>query len=185
MKDLKEFNISFIGLKEGNHQFEFKIEKEFFDFFDFDEFYNSNIVVQLEFLKKATMFELNFKCSGSVEVTCDMSNEMFQQPVQCEFELIVKFGQEFNNEDENLLTIPYSMNTINIAQYIYESIVLGVPIRKIHPNIADGTLKSEVLDKLKEFELTNESKEISEEVDPRWNKLKEILIEKNTSNGTS
>ena len=36
MKDLKNFDISFIGLKDGNHIFEYKIEKEFFDFFNYD-----------------------------------------------------------------------------------------------------------------------------------------------------
>ena len=32
MKDLKEFDISFMGLKDGMHQFEYKIEKKFFTF---------------------------------------------------------------------------------------------------------------------------------------------------------
>ena len=47
MKDLKEFDISFIGLKEGIHQFDYKIEKEFFYFFNYEEFYNSNVNVNL------------------------------------------------------------------------------------------------------------------------------------------
>ena len=55
MKDLKEFDISFIGLKEGIHQFDYKIEKEFFDFFNYEEFYNSNVHVSLSFLKKLLM----------------------------------------------------------------------------------------------------------------------------------
>ena len=38
MKHLKEFNIQFVGLKEGKHDFEFIIKKAFFDFFEYDEF---------------------------------------------------------------------------------------------------------------------------------------------------
>ena len=34
MKDLKQFNIPFVGLSEGNHDFTFKIENEFFEFFN-------------------------------------------------------------------------------------------------------------------------------------------------------
>ncbi len=52
MKDLKDFDISFTGLKDGNHQFEYKIEKPFFDFFDYDEFYNSNVNVSFVIFKE-------------------------------------------------------------------------------------------------------------------------------------
>ncbi|MFK5958338.1 MAG: DUF177 domain-containing protein [Lutibacter sp.] len=186
MKDLKEFDISFIGLKDGNHQFEYIIEKKFFDFFNYDEFYNSNIKVVLSFLKNATMLELNFAYSGWVEVTCDVTNELFQQPVETSFNLIVKFGDEYNDENEELLIIPYRDYKFNVAQYIYETIVLAIPLKRVHPGVNDGTLHSEVLEKLKELQIKDQKEEEQKkEIDPRWNKLKNILIDKNTSNGTS
>jgi uncharacterized metal-binding protein YceD (DUF177 family) len=186
MKDLKEFDISFIGLKEGNHRFEYVIKKEFFDFFNYDEFYNSNIEVVVDFFKKTTMFELNFHFKGWVNVTCDLTNEFFNQPIDSNMNLIVKFGDEFNNENEEILIIPYADYKFNIAQYIYESIVLAVPIKKIHPGVKDGTLKSEVLEKLKELEVKEKDiEQNNQEIDPRWNKLRNILIDKNTNNGAS
>jgi uncharacterized metal-binding protein YceD (DUF177 family) len=190
MKDLKEFDISFIGLKEGVHQFEYVIEKEFFDFFKYEDFYNSNVQVALSFLKKATMFELEFEFSGWVELACDVTNELFHQPIKTSIELIVKFGDEYNDENEELLIIPHTEFKINVAQFIYEAIVLAVPLKRIHPGVADGTLKSEILEKLKEFELKEQeeptpNQNVNNNIDPRWNKLKDILIEKNKSNGTS
>lgn len=191
MKDLKNFDISFIGLKDGVHQFDYNISKEFFDFFNYEEFYNSNVNVSLSFLKKPTLFELNFEFSGSLEVACDITNELFQQPIATNIFLIVKFGDEFNNENDELLIIPHSDYKLNIAQYIYEAIVLEVPIKRVHPGVEDGTLKSEILDKLNEFKIKDLNKEEnhlevdSNNIDPRWNKLKSILIEKNKSNGTS
>ncbi len=191
MKDLKNFDISFIGLKDGVHQFDYNISKEFFDFFNYEEFYNSNVNVSLSFLKKPTLFELNFEFSGSLEVACDITNELYQQPIETNIFLIVKFGDEFNNENDELLIIPHSDYKINIAQYIYEAIVLAVPIKRVHPGVEDGTLKSEILDKLNEFKIKDLNKEEnhlevdSNNIDPRWNKLKSILIEKNKSNGTS
>jgi uncharacterized metal-binding protein YceD (DUF177 family) len=63
---------------------------------------------------------------------------------------------------------------------------LALPLKRIHPGVNDGTLESDVLDKLKELEIkTEEVEEPEKEIDPRWNKLKNILIDKNTSNGTS
>jgi uncharacterized metal-binding protein YceD (DUF177 family) len=181
MKDLKDFDISFIGLKEGLHHFEYKIEKAFFDFFKYEEFYNSSVQVAVSFLKKATMFELSFDCKGWVEVDCDVTGEQFQQPIEANIDLIVKFGNEYNNENEELLIIPHSEYKINIAQYIYEAIVLNVPIKRIHPGVADGTLHSEVLEKLKEFEnkiVEDHEEDLEREIDPRWNKLKEYTNSK-------
>jgi len=181
MKNLKEFDISFIGLKEGLHQFDYNIKKEFFDFFNYNELNDSNVQVSLAFLKKATLFELTFSFSGWVEIACDLTNELYHQPIRTSSNLIVNFGDEFNNENEELLIIPYSEFKLNIAQHIYETIVLTIPLKRIHPGIADGTLKSDILDKLKDLE----PKEIKEQtkkqdIDPRWNKLKDILIDKNT-----
>ncbi|PHS54014.1 MAG: hypothetical protein COB01_02395 [Lutibacter sp.] len=186
MKDLKEFDISFIGLKDGINQFDYLIEKKFFNFFEYDEFYNSSMKVDLSFVKKATMFELSFTFLGWVEITCDVTNELFQQPIETSINLIVKFGDEYNDLNEELLIIPYSDYKINVAQYIYEAIVLSLPIKRIHPGVNDGTLHSEVLEKLKELEIKEEEEEENNrEIDPRWNKLKNIQIDKNTSNGTS
>jgi uncharacterized metal-binding protein YceD (DUF177 family) len=196
MKDLKEFDISFIGLKEGIHQFEYTIDKKFFDFFNYDEFYDSNVKVAVSLLKNTTILELDFVFSGWVEVACDLTTELFHQPIEANIHLIVKFGDEFNDENEELLIIPFSESKINVAQYIYEAIVLAVPLKRIHPGVIDGSLHSEVLEKLKEFEIKAEDEEEDQlekeqednknrEIDPRWNKLKNILIEKNKSNGTS
>ncbi|MDO9136754.1 MAG: DUF177 domain-containing protein [Lutibacter sp.] len=198
MKDLKEFDISFIGLKEGIHQFEYTIDKKFFDFFNYDEFYDSNVKVAVSLLKNTTILELDFVFSGWVEVACDLTTELFHQPIDANIHLIVKFGDEFNDENEELLIIPFSESKINVAQYIYEAIVLAVPLKRIHPGVIDGSLHSEILEKLKEFEIKAEDEEAEEEnqeeqqeenknreIDPRWNKLKNILIEKNKSNGTS
>jgi len=183
MKDLKIFDISFIGLKDGNHIFEYKIDKAFFDFFNYDEFYNSNVQVVLSFFKKATMFELNFVCKGWVEVDCDLTGERFQQIIDANIDLVVKFGEEYNDENEELLIIPHSQFKINVAQYIYEAIVLAVPIKKIHPGVIDGTLQSDILEKLKEFEINSfeedqTEEETNREIDPRWNKLKEYTNRK-------
>ena len=115
---------------------------------------------------------------------CDVSGEMFQQPISSAMNLIVKFGDEFNDENEDLLIIPHSDYKLNVSQYIYEAIILTVPIKRIHPGVNDGSLNSEVLNKLKELEIKDQE-DSNEEIDPRWNKLKNILIEKNKSNGTS
>ena len=176
MKQLKEFTIPFVGLKLGKHQFDFTIGHSFFDVFEYDEFNDANVKVTLDFEKKPTMLELLFNIKGTVNVNCDLTNEAFDQHIENELLLVVNFGQEFNDENEDLLILPHGEYEIQVQQYIYEAIVLAVPTKLTHPGLEDGTLKSDVFEKLEE--LSPQANKNKQEGDPRWNKLKELLKDK-------
>ena len=178
MKHLKEFNIQFVGLKEGIHLFEYEINNTFFEAFNYDEFESSSIKISLDFIKKSTLLELTFTANGSVEVPCDISNELYNQNVQAVLSLVVNFGPEFNDENEEILILPHEAYEFSVAQFIYELIVLSIPNKRVHPKVLDGTMNSEALDKLEELEI-KEVKAV-EETDPRWDKLKNLTTEKKT-----
>ncbi len=180
MKVTNEFLIPFIGLKLGKHQFEYQVSKAFFDDFDYDEFENADIKVNVVLDKKSTMLELAFKHKGTAYVPCDLTGEMFDLPVKGKIKLVVQFGEQFNNDNEELLILPHGAHQIDITQYVYELIALSVPLKKTHPGIKDGTLNTPALDKLKELAVKDHNKEsIQEEnTDPRWDKLKKLLTDK-------
>ena len=180
MKNTKEYLIPFIGLKLGKHHFEYQINNAFFEIFDYNEYQNSNIKVNVVLEKKSTLLELSFKHKGFVNVPCDLTSEDFDLPIKGSMKLIVRFGEEFNNENEDLLILPHGEFEIDIAQYIYEMIVLSVPLKRVHPGVKDGSLKTEALSKLKELIVKEEKEENKEEenIDPRWDKLKQLLTDK-------
>ena len=181
MKKLEAFTIPFVGLKQGKHTFEYQIDKEFFEHFEYDEFNSVDVKIDLLFDKKPTMMELTFTASGMVNVNCDLTNEPYDQPVNGGLIMVVKFGDEFNNDNEDLLILPHSEYQLNVAQYIYELIVLSVPLKRVHPGVKDGSLKSEVLEKLEELRpkvADIKENENGEDIDPRWNKLKNLLNDK-------
>ena len=179
MKALKEYTIQFVGLKVGKHHFDYQIDKKFFENFNFEDFNNSNIKAEVFLDKKTTLLEFVFKISGIINVNCDLSNEPYDQKINGTLNLVVKFGQVYNDENEEILIIPHGEYEINIAQYIYELIVLSVPFKLIHPGIKDGTLKSDILDKLEELSPKDLGvKENTEEIDPRWDTLKKLLTDK-------
>lgn len=176
MKMMKEYEISFFGLKEGLHRFEYEVDKEFFEFFKYDEFRQAKLFIDLEFRKKSNMLELHFAGSGNVRVSCDLSNEPFDLPIEGQLDLVVKFGEHYDDDNDEVLILPHGEHQLNVAQYIYEMMVLAVPSKKVHPGIEDGTLKSDILEKLNE--LSPEHKKEIEETDPRWDELKKLLIDK-------
>ena len=178
MNDLKEYLIPFSGLKMGKHQFDYQLDNTFFSHFDYDEFNNASIKVTIVLEKKSTMLELDFKHKGTVNVPCDVSGEEFDLPIKGKFKLLVKFGDEFNNENEELLILPHGEFQFNVAQYIYETIVLSVPLRRVHPGIKDGSL-TEVLEKLNSLAPKEGKKEEQKnDIDPRWENLKKLLTDK-------
>jgi|TARA_Y100000588_G_C14209254_1_gene906000 uncharacterized metal-binding protein YceD (DUF177 family) len=179
MRNLAAYTIPFVGLKLGKHQFEYDIDNEFFEHFEYDELNSSNVKIDLLLEKKTTMMELTFKASGSVNVNCDITNEPYDQPIDGSLFLVIKFGEEFNDENEDLLILPHGEYEVNVQQYIYELIVLSIPLKRVHPGVEDGTLDSEVLDKLEELSINNnENKNDEDEIDPRWDKLKNLLNDK-------
>jgi uncharacterized metal-binding protein YceD (DUF177 family) len=175
----KDFLIPFVGLKLGKHQFDYQIDKKFFDGFEFDEYIDVNVKVELVLEKKNTMLELVFNHKGTVNVPCDLTGEDFDLPIKGKLNLFVKFGDTFNNENEELLILPHGEFQVDVAQYIYEMIVLSVPTKRIHPGVKDGTLNSEAIQKLDELAPKEQFKEKKEENnDPRWDKLKQLLTDK-------
>jgi uncharacterized metal-binding protein YceD (DUF177 family) len=62
-------------------------------------------------------------------------------------------------------------------------IVLSIPLRRIHPGVKDGSLNTEALKKLKELtikelKIDHKKEQKEENIDPRWDKLKQLLTDK-------
>ena len=178
MNNLKAYLIPFIGLKIGKHQFDYQVDNTFFAHFDYDEFNDASVKVSVVLEKKSTLLELDIQHKGTVNVPCDVSGEEFDLAIKGKLKLVVKFGDAFNDENEELLILPHGEFQVNVAQYIYESIVLSVPLRRIHPGVKDGSL-TEVIEKLEAL-APKENKESVQKnhIDPRWENLKKLLTDK-------
>ena len=170
MKPNSKYKIEFAGLKIGNHQFNFKVDKKFFDSFSFSDFNDVSVNIDIDLTKKSTLLELNFILEGRVNVNCDLTNEPFDLLVKNKTDLVVKFGQDYNNEDDEILVLPHGEHKLYVEQYIFELIVLSLPPKRIHPGVEDGSLKSEILEILEDLK----PKENSNLADPRWEQLKKF-----------
>ena len=179
MRPLKAFDIQFVGLKLGKHDYEFEIDYKFFEHFEYDEFNDIKVKTTLSLVKKSTFLELNFLAEGTINVNCDLTNEPFDMLVNTSFDLVVQFGNEYNNEHEAILIIPHGEYEINVAHYLYELIILSLPQKRIHPGVEDGTLDSEILERLEKLSPKSlENKPQKEDIDPRWDTLKKLLTDK-------
>lgn len=168
MDRLRNYDIVFSGQKNGKHEFRFEIDKAFFQLFDTEqEFTEPEIVADILMDKHTTFLELNIKTAGTVNLVCDITTDEFNHRVENELNVLVKFGEEYDDSEEDVITIPSSDHAFNAAQLIYENVMLAIPMKKISPNVSDEDL--EIIEK---FSPKDEIEE--KEVDPRWEALKKL-----------
>lgn len=169
MDKLRNYDVSFSGLKTGKHEFRFETDKEFFQLFDTEqEFTNPRIAVDVLLDKHSTFLEFEIKVSGTVELVCDITNENFDYPIKNQIKVLVKFGEEDDDSEEDVITIPTGDHAFNIAQLIYENVALSIPMKKVSPNVSDEDLA--ILDKFS----PKEDEEEEQNSDPRWDALKNL-----------
>ncbi|GMQ24112.1 DUF177 domain-containing protein [Algoriphagus sp. oki45] len=180
---MKTFDIEVIKFKEGHHEFDFEINETFFRHFEDNEILDKgNLTVRVLMDKGPNLIELEFQIQGTVELTCDRSLEVFDYELETSEVMIYKYGPIEQEIDENVSMITRDTPSINVAQLIYEFILLSLPVKKIHPDYKNELddedydveggfvyIQSEEEENLEESSETEENE--SKPVDPRWEQL--------------
>ena len=174
MNKASKFKIPFRGLKDGIHFYEFNIDNFFFEQLNFMDFIDVNLDLNLTLDKKSSILTLKFDFDGYLKLVCDVSNEPFDYNLKTDFRLVVKFGEEEKYDGDEILILQNGASQIDISQYIYETIILAIPQKKIHPGVIDGTLDSDIIKKLRDLQPKTQKK-LNKKIDPRWVKLKDLL----------
>ena len=172
MKSLSPYLIKFSGLKDGVHIFNYELGNKFFKNFDYYDFLDAKLFARLDLEKQPTLLNLKFSFNGEIEVQCDVSMESFDLKLETEHAVVVKFKDDIISTDDKVIFMPAGSHSIDVSHLIYESIILAVPQKKVHPGIENGSLKSEIVEKL---EALRPKKNFKEKTDPRWDKLKDLL----------
>lgn len=164
------------GLSVGNHEFEFEVTGKFFKEQETPELSDANIQVKATVLKQNNAMQLEFDIQGTVGVDCDRCLKGFDIPISSHDKLVIKYGNPNDSTDE-VLVVPEGETSLNVTQYIYEYVLTAVPARKVPCEIDKKKFKCDnsMLKKLEESSTQQES----EEVNPIWEKLNNIKLNKN------
>jgi uncharacterized metal-binding protein YceD (DUF177 family) len=142
MKHNREFEIAWQGLKPGPHTYVYDIDDRFMQEREVDEnFRDWNAKVTLGFDKHENFFMLHFDIDGHVTVPCDRCGDDFKLRLWDEFDLIVKLASEDAEEivdEDDVVFIPRSETVLDISRWVYEFLMLSVPLQHIHPDNPDG-----------------------------------------------
>ncbi|MFC3198674.1 YceD family protein [Parapedobacter deserti] len=183
---LKQYRVPFTGLSIGKHDFEFTIDKAFFDCYEYSIVKDGTLKAAVSLQKQENMMVLKFHITGTIALTCDVCLSAFPSKTDIEERLIVKFMDEDMVEStEEILVLAKHEHELDLANLLYEYINVSVPYyARCNKQGENISCDSAVVAKLNELapeqgdgEKEEEKKE--EQTDPRWDALKNIKYNKN------
>lgn len=162
--------IPILHLEDGSHVFEENIDEGSLDFIE-KEYYPESIAVRVELHK----FKENITCHVHLETNahfhCDRCLEEYDQPFHDDFEMIFHIGKkDFEVDEDDVLLIAPDTKEIDFTDRIIESLVLGVPMKKLCKIDCKGICPHCGADLNKET-----CKCPAGPVDPRWDELRKLL----------
>jgi len=155
------------------------LDDKFFEKFENSEVKTGSINAKVLLTKQTTLMILNFTVKGTVELLCDRCLDQFNQKINNEGKLFVKFGLEEEELSDEIIVVSFEDHQLNVAQFLYELVILGLPIKRVHPNKkGKNTCDPEMIKKLGEYLVNEESLNDEGPVDERWIELKKLLDNK-------
>ena len=170
MDRLKAYKIDLHGLKEGVNAYDFKLDNDYFEAVGGELVNKGNLDAHVDIDRKSSLFEVKFNIEGVVYIPCDICLDDMEQPIYADNRLIVKFGKE-NSEDDELVVVREDDGVLDISWFLYESIVLNIPIKHVH---APGKCNRDMMNALEAHSATRSDVESNSAVDPRWSELLKI-----------
>ena len=194
MAKFSQFKIDLKNLPDGVNTYSYQLDRKFFDSIDHEDVRKGNVSVELTVTKNTGAFEFEFHLVGTVQIPCDRCLDEMNQEIDTHNRLLVKFGEEYFEETDEIVTIPADEGEINIAWYLYEFIVLNIPIKHVHlpgkcnrfmtakyrkhqaVSVSDDDddideFDDEIVDDIDVGESVDQQ---TEETDPRWDALKKL-----------
>ena len=160
MANKRAFEIAFVGLKPGVHQFSYDLNDQFFVEKGAQDFTNATANVKLSLEKNTGFMMLKFEIGGRAEVTCDRCGNPLKMDLWDEFKMLVKLvdnPDEMNEqeEDPDVFYISPTESHLNLNTWIYEFVVLSIPLQKMcsEEEMGGPQCNKEVLEKLRKMEV--------------------------------
>lgn len=145
MKHNREFEIAWQGLKLGVHEYSFSINSDFMQEHHAPEEYRDwNAEVKLKFDRQPSFFQLHFDIAGYMTAPCDRCGDDFKLDLWDEFDLMVKLTGDQDDdaegeEEADIAFVSRSETVLDISNWMYEFVMLSVPLQKLHRDLPDGT----------------------------------------------
>lgn len=165
----EKYKIDLLKIKESE-VYNFSITPLFFERFEESIIKEGEIKVNIAIEHSSNTYPTVIQNKGTVKLECDRCLNLIDFPVEGEIEFVIKLVDKEKEDEDEIVYVSAHEAVFNASQHIYDSIYLSLPIRKTcdAANIAGGC-DEKVIEKLELKDDDNET------IDPRWDKLKDLL----------
>lgn len=172
MKVSDQFNVPLKVLKEGTRLFEYKLEGEFFQSFENELVGVCEIHLKVTLDKRSEAIIVTFSHGGYIITDCDRCLEEIKLPVQGTKTFVLKFVEDSQEDEEDIVYVPYDADKFDLSSLINEVVTLSLPMVKTYDcqNDVKAPCNPEVLKYLNR-------QESSEDLSPVWAELKNLKLE--------
>lgn len=174
LEKFDEFDLPLKGLPAGTQDFSYHLGDDFFRNMESADVSAGDVNVALSVNHVGDIYELCFTVSGVISIPCDRCLDPMQHHVDATYAMSVKYGDEYAEGDDQTV-LPHSMATFNVANVIYDTVMLTIPIMHVHP---DGECNEEMSRLLAQHSAgapaDDEDDDSDKECDPRWEALKRL-----------
>ena len=176
MKKASSYDLPIYRLALGPHQFEYELGPDFFALFETPLISEGQVYAVVDLEKTERLLTLDFHLTGTVRLTCDRSLDEFDQPLDVREQLLVRFGDEPKELDDNVLQITPDTQALPLAQHLYDYIGLALPMKKLHPRFQNEPDDNPDAPTKLIFSTraADEAPDDDEPADPRWAALKNL-----------
>ena len=186
MGKFSAFKVPLKSLSEGTHTFSFHLDKSFFVNMESTDIHDADIQVDLTVNNVNDAYAMSFHCLGSVTLICDRCLDDLIFPIDTTYDITVKYGDDYNDDSDTVLEIPWSDNDLNVAYMLYDTVSLAIPIKHVHPLGKCNKAMSAILHKHNAVKVDDFEQELLDSVDdddnasadapsdPRWDALKSL-----------
>ena len=144
MRDMEaknNYSIDYMSLSSGLHTFDFEVDDSLFADMGSNEIKGGEGKVHICLNCSEAKLDVNVMISGSVVVECDRCLEDCNMPIDYSGQLLVRFSDLQHDYDGDVMWIARG-DRLSLKQYIYESIVISLPYRRVH---AEGECNPEMM----------------------------------------
>jgi uncharacterized metal-binding protein YceD (DUF177 family) len=167
---IKKFEVDIFQLKNGTHSYNFEIDDTFFQLLGTSLVSKGNLKTHVTLDKNNDFYKINFLIKGYVKLICDRSLEEYNQYLNIDKTLIVKYGDVNEEVGDEIETITHDTQSLDLSKYIYEYIGLEIPYKKLHPRFREQ-ISNDDQDPLVYQTETYKKVDIEDDIDPRWKTL--------------
>lgn len=181
LKKLTTIELPLKGMPDGTQEFEYELGIDFFREMESTDVLSGDVKAKVEVKRSGDIYGLIFTLDGEIGIPCDRCLYEMRHKVDTEYRVSVKYGEEYNDEADNVIVIPESDNVMDVSQLIYDTIMLTIPLKHVHP---DGECDAEMQAQLNAHKATNVAEDEWAEpddtedndfgCDPRWEALKKL-----------